>query len=295
MDLLSEQPCQLGQVYLLARHAGFVGTHTDAHAAAHKQLRLFSLQGQCRARGHGRIQGGKVILQGHGYAAHRVIEYGDTVHVHGDIFINGLAHQQIGYSLHRQLAALRTAVAKAMGQADLQRPHAGAVAQHAQNGHRGHGVAVDLQPGEGLVRVVHHNQLQEVRLAAVAVTAARRIAVAVNAHEQNRCHVFALAIGHAVHLNGGFVAQSCLRVAPRLRLCVPGFQPSSGPVPHDQQHQHRKHSGDRFQDTAALVDRPPHTFTSIPSSWRGQGRVDAGDCVLHHRPFCSSSTLSTIS
>ena len=272
MNPRSQHPCQLGQVYLLARHSCFVGAFANAHAAAHKQLCLLSPQRQGRARGHGRIQGGKVILQGHGYAAHRVIEYGDAVHVHGDIFVNGRAHQQVGHGLHRQLAALRTAVAKAMGQADLQRPHAGAVTQHAQDGHRGHGIAVNLQPGEGLVRVVHHDQLQEVRLAAVAVTAARRIAAAINSHEQDRGHVFALAIGHAVHLNGGFIAQSCLRVAPRLRLCVPGFQPSSGPVPHTQQHQHRKHSSDRFQDTAALVDRPPHTFTSISSSWPGRRR-----------------------
>ena len=89
----------------------------------------------------------KSSLQGHFHAADHVVEHGDAIQIQGDVKVYFRAQEQVGDRVHRELAALRAAVAEAVGEADLRRAHAGAVAQHAQYGDGRHGIAVDAQLG----------------------------------------------------------------------------------------------------------------------------------------------------
>lgn len=164
MDALVGQRAEGGDVGLLTRHARLVGADADVHAAAHIVLGLVAMQRQCRPLRHRRVERGEIVLQSHFHAADQIVEHGNAVEVESDVKVDLRAQQQIGYRIHGEFAALRTAIAKAVGEADLRGAHAGAVAEHAEDGDGRHRVAVDADLRQCIRCGIDHQQTQKVRL-----------------------------------------------------------------------------------------------------------------------------------
>ena len=160
------------------------------------------MQRHRRAGGHGRIIGGKILIERHGYAAHEIVELGNGVHVHGHVIVDVDAQEEVSDRVAGVFAALLLAVAKAMGEAQLRRDGARFLPQHAKDGDLGHHVAVDVDGRDRLIFLIDDQQQKEVALAAAAEARAHVVVLQarVDAHEEDRFQPVAVLIGLAVLL-----------------------------------------------------------------------------------------------
>ena len=203
---------------VLADHALLIGSRADGQTAADEKLRILAVQGHGLTFFPVRVDGGHIIIQMHGDSAEGVVQDRDGAVIHHVITVDLDALKEVLHRLDGVLGVVRRRGAEGVGQTDLEDPGADLVAEDAEDLDVGHGIAIDLQLMDLLIRLVDGQEHQEVGLAAVAVAAFHAHVGLIDTADQDRRDGGLFPPGGSIPLHGPQLAEVLAHGAALLRV-----------------------------------------------------------------------------
>ena len=181
-----------------------------------------------------------------------------------------------------------------MGKANLHFPRADRVAQHAEHLNCRHGVSIQLQRADLVVLMIQQHQQQKVRLSALPCIVSRRLALLVNAHQQQLGHAHAFRIGLALIRHLLALTDLRLRHAAFLALTV-GLNAGAHCVQPSRHQQHRRDRR-RASSPADFLSSPlflSHAVCRTVSFLAASGRTSSSVLLFFRTifPFFSTTAM----